>query len=235
MNSGCLDAFNLGWKLALVIKGLAKDDLLESYNEERLPVIAAMLQITTKLFSKMFAVKQERFEREKNMSQLGVNYRRSPIVIDDRSSDEVAHNPYDTEPGSLISAGDRAPDSSGLVEISQSGSSVTRLFDVYGPAHHTLLVFARKAEDASAFLTAARKAAKDVPLQVSVLAAPGSFKSTDVVADYVFVDQKGSARNSYAILPEASTTAVVVRPDGVVGAVVSSVGGVQKYFDNFVV
>ncbi len=35
MNTGLQDAFNLGWKLALVSKGQAKDYLLESYHEER--------------------------------------------------------------------------------------------------------------------------------------------------------------------------------------------------------
>ncbi|KAL0953959.1 hypothetical protein HGRIS_005120 [Hohenbuehelia grisea] len=235
MNSGCLDAFNLGWKLALVIKGLAKDNLLESYNNERLPVIAAMLQITTKMHSKMFTDHQERLERANNLTQLGVNYRGSPIVIDERSPEEVAHNPYDVDAGSLLSAGDRAPDASGLVTIGQSGPEPMRLFDVYGPAHHTLLVFTQKAEDASELLAAARTSAKAVPLRTSVLVSPDTANEANISADYVFVDQKGSARKNYVILPEVATTAVVVRPDGVVGAVVSSVGGVQKYFDNFVV
>jgi hypothetical protein len=38
MNSGLGDAFNLGWKLALVCQGLAADALLDSYGEERRPV-----------------------------------------------------------------------------------------------------------------------------------------------------------------------------------------------------
>ena len=35
-NSGVQDADNLGWKLALVLRGLAPDSLLDSYDEERL-------------------------------------------------------------------------------------------------------------------------------------------------------------------------------------------------------
>ena len=35
MNTGMQDAFNLGWKLALVIKGTAKPALLDSYSSER--------------------------------------------------------------------------------------------------------------------------------------------------------------------------------------------------------
>ena len=35
MNTGMQDAFNLGWKLAMVIKGVAKRSLLDSYSLER--------------------------------------------------------------------------------------------------------------------------------------------------------------------------------------------------------
>jgi FAD binding domain len=35
MNTGIQDAFNLAWKLALVLRGAAKPELLETYNAER--------------------------------------------------------------------------------------------------------------------------------------------------------------------------------------------------------
>jgi 2-polyprenyl-6-methoxyphenol hydroxylase-like FAD-dependent oxidoreductase len=38
MNSGLQDAYNLGWKLALVAKGLCSEGLLDSYEAERRPV-----------------------------------------------------------------------------------------------------------------------------------------------------------------------------------------------------
>ena len=38
MNTGLQDAFNLGWKLALVCRGLSRPGLLESYEAERRPV-----------------------------------------------------------------------------------------------------------------------------------------------------------------------------------------------------
>jgi len=41
MNSGLSDAFNLGWKLALVIQGRTDDRLLDTYEAERRPAIAA--------------------------------------------------------------------------------------------------------------------------------------------------------------------------------------------------
>ena len=42
-NSGIHDAHNLAWKLALVMQGKARSELLDSYDQERRPVIAATL------------------------------------------------------------------------------------------------------------------------------------------------------------------------------------------------
>ena len=38
MNTGLQDAFNLGWKLALVCRGDSGPELLDSYEPERRPV-----------------------------------------------------------------------------------------------------------------------------------------------------------------------------------------------------
>jgi hypothetical protein len=46
MNTGLQDAYNLGWKLALVLKGRAPSRLLDTYQEERLPVARAVLHQT---------------------------------------------------------------------------------------------------------------------------------------------------------------------------------------------
>ena len=51
MNTGLQDAHNLAWKLAFVIKGLAKEELLNTYNEERLPFAKALLNSTDKGFT----------------------------------------------------------------------------------------------------------------------------------------------------------------------------------------
>jgi 2-polyprenyl-6-methoxyphenol hydroxylase-like FAD-dependent oxidoreductase len=46
MNTGIMDAHNLGWKLALVVAGRAPDALLDSYSTERLPVAQDVLRLT---------------------------------------------------------------------------------------------------------------------------------------------------------------------------------------------
>lgn len=46
LNTGVHDAFNLGWKLARVVRGRCSDALLESYEAERRPVAAKVLRTT---------------------------------------------------------------------------------------------------------------------------------------------------------------------------------------------
>jgi 2-polyprenyl-6-methoxyphenol hydroxylase-like FAD-dependent oxidoreductase len=46
MNMGIQDAFNLAWKLALVVRGLARPELLDSYEAERRPVADATVRTT---------------------------------------------------------------------------------------------------------------------------------------------------------------------------------------------
>jgi 3-(3-hydroxy-phenyl)propionate hydroxylase len=46
MNTGIQDAWNLGWKLALVQRCIARPTLVDSFEQERLPVEHTALQMT---------------------------------------------------------------------------------------------------------------------------------------------------------------------------------------------
>src|SRR5579863_3650204 len=48
LNTSVQDAYNLGWKLAAVLNG-ASETLLDTYEEERRPVAAQMLGLSTRL------------------------------------------------------------------------------------------------------------------------------------------------------------------------------------------
>lgn len=50
MNTGIQDAYNLAWKLALVLKGAAGERLLDTYDEERLENARNLLQTTDRMF-----------------------------------------------------------------------------------------------------------------------------------------------------------------------------------------
>ena len=54
MNLGIQDMINLSWKLAMVLDGRAKPELLETYSSERLPVIRTLIRVTeigTRIFN----------------------------------------------------------------------------------------------------------------------------------------------------------------------------------------
>ena len=116
LNTGVQDAYNLGWKLA---NGSA--ELLDSYEDERLPIAADVLGISTKLFDRGVRGRDDAMDRsDPALRQLGVRYRDSKLSVDTRP-----------DPGSLR-AGDRAPD--GL-----AGSR--RIHEVLRGPHFTVLTF----------------------------------------------------------------------------------------------
>ncbi|HBB89242.1 MAG TPA: pentachlorophenol monooxygenase, partial [Blastocatellia bacterium] len=51
MNTGIQDAYNLAWKLALVLKHSADAQILETYNEERLPNAKRLTATTDRMFN----------------------------------------------------------------------------------------------------------------------------------------------------------------------------------------
>ena len=61
MNTGLQDAYNLGWKLALVVSGGAREALLDTYAAERMPVAERLLQTTDRGFA--FVVSDHWFSR----------------------------------------------------------------------------------------------------------------------------------------------------------------------------
>jgi 2-polyprenyl-6-methoxyphenol hydroxylase-like FAD-dependent oxidoreductase len=131
MNTGIQDAFNLGWKLAAVFNG-ADAALIDSYEEERLPVAAGILGLSNKLFAAMAKASGPGQQRGSESLQLGIGYRTAKRVQELRS-----------EPGA-VHAGDRAPDAPGLV--GEAGD--TRLFDLMRGTHFTVLAFGEKWHEA---------------------------------------------------------------------------------------
>jgi 2-polyprenyl-6-methoxyphenol hydroxylase-like FAD-dependent oxidoreductase len=99
MNTGLQDAYNLAWKLALVVKGRANEALVDSYEAERIPVARRLLSTTDRAFTLLvsdswiaglfrtrilakiaaFAMTFERPKRLafRTLSQTGITYRNS--------------------------------------------------------------------------------------------------------------------------------------------------------------
>lgn len=226
---------NLAWKLALVEKGFATQDFLESYTHERLPVVASMLNQTTALLNKTFARTPDNFDgwkRGHELRQFGVNYRGSPIIVDETPLDETeAVDPYQSGNDDTVRGGDRAPDAAGLISVGKPTNKWSNtLFDVFGSTHHTLIVFSDDKEKQTEVLEAV-KAYPETLLKTVVL-LPQTTKATcsKLPASYVFKDKDGFAYDTYMMNARELDT-VVVRPDGVIGALTNGAEGVKKYFD----
>ncbi|KAK0239563.1 FAD binding domain-containing protein [Armillaria nabsnona] len=235
MNTGVQDCLNLAWKLAMAEKGLASKTLLDSYTHERLPVVASMLDKTTALLNKTFARTPDNFDgwkRGYELRQFGVNYRGSPIIVDETQTDcseEV--DPYRSGNDGTVRGGDRAPDAPGLISLGQPADKYSStLFDVFGPTHHTLLLFSDDKEKQTAILDSVKQYPTHILKRVIVLPENTEVKSSDLPAELVFKDKDGYAYQNYVIRSRVLDT-IIVRPDGIIGALVNGAAGLKAYFD----
>ena len=129
MNSGIQDAHNLGWKLGLVLAGKATPALLDSYDEERLPIASWTLDITSVLLEAVLAAIRESgggvdavASCELTQLQLGYPWSR------------LSRNAASRSDG--LRPGDRAPDAPCRDPFT---GTPTRLFDLFRGPHFTLL------------------------------------------------------------------------------------------------
>ena len=123
LNTGVQDAYNLGWKLAAASQSPRGEALIDTYDEERLPVAAHVLGLTSKLHRAGFQPPPS--WSASSIDQLDISYRSSSLAFDDRTC------------ASRLAAGDRAPDA-----VLPGGG---RVFDVLlrGP-HFSVLAFGER-------------------------------------------------------------------------------------------
>ena len=151
MNTGLLDAYNLAWKLALVVKEKAHASLLKTYTEERLPFAQELVKTTDRAFGMIISdhpilrffrmnifptlfkigtsydrVRKFAFGR---ISQTSINYRSSSINRDHQSDSFSTKAPR---------AGDRFP---------YITSNKTSTFDWLDGTAFQLLYFYTKREE----------------------------------------------------------------------------------------
>ena len=208
MNTGIGDAYNLGWKLALVASGRARETLLDSYEAERMPFARAILNGSDRAFH-LVATTSPVGQRVKLLalpalfrlasrlpplrrrlfwlvSQLWTSYRGSPAVAG-------------TEPrGGGPRAGDRAP----FGHFTSGGDAGTSLFARLTGSEHHLLVFAgrRPATDGL------REARLEIAALLARWSAPVRLHSIPA-----------AERRLHRIYGVDLPTLILVRPDGHVG------------------
>ena len=130
LNTSVQDAYNLGWKLAAVLDG-ASDSLLDTYQDERLPVAAEVLEVSTTMHHRGFRATTAPHGSAPAIHQLDITYRDSPLAVDDRPN-----------PGQLR-AGDRAPDA----PLHTYSGTPIRLFGILRGPRWTLLGFGTEVTD----------------------------------------------------------------------------------------
>jgi 2-polyprenyl-6-methoxyphenol hydroxylase-like FAD-dependent oxidoreductase len=195
MNTGIQDAYNLGWKLDLVLRGAASDRLLDTYQDERLPAARAILADSDRQLSGITPprllrpllrlVLRAAFARQQRRTRDDhPTYRTGPLTVN-RS---VRRSP--------VRAGDVAPDA----PILRDGKAA-RFVDVLRGPHFTVLAFGSAA--------------------VPELGPLAPHARVVTVGDGL-LDPTGDLRRAYAATPD---TTVVIRPDGYIGLLAHRDGG----------
>lgn len=154
MNTGIQDAYNLAWKMALVLKGKSPVSLLDSYNTERHkigkevvdlthtatqmatihnPVLSVIRNKMVGVLSKINPVQDKIVSR---LTQLEFHYKDSPIV-DERWFESKEVEGYVTHEHDL-KAGERFKD---YTLKSFDGSSTAELYQLLTGSEHELLIF----------------------------------------------------------------------------------------------
>jgi 2-polyprenyl-6-methoxyphenol hydroxylase-like FAD-dependent oxidoreductase len=213
MNTGIQDAFNLAWKIALVVHGKSPVSLLNSYNEEREPVAKMVLGLTDRL-TRMATLQSGLGQQLRNallpiltgihlvedriaetMAEIGIHYRRSSVV-----SGKTGH---------AVKAGDRAPDCE--LQLG-AGSNPIRLLDLFRkPVHHLLLFAGADADSAwelNSLLLEMKQDFKDL-IDASVVV-----RGEQSGLPCVLFDSDGAV---HALYEAESPAIVLIRPDGYIG------------------
>src|SRR5919199_3025405 len=228
MNTGIQDAYNLAWKLALVIKGRAADSFLDSYHEERYPIGKRLLRTTDRLFSvaathnplliavrnvlvplvlpRIFDKRSRRARAFRFVSQLGIKYPDSPIVDEEmRGADRAfRHGP---------AAGYRAPD--GPLRLVGDSRSVSLFSRLRGIPHHLLLFGGQEAtaDDWDAVATELRNLVADYDglLEPHLIVAGEPAQARREIP--VYADESGLVHERDGL---KSAGYYLIRPDGYV-------------------
>jgi 4,5-epoxidase len=216
MNTGLSDAFNLGWKLTLVVGGRADERLLDSYEAERRPaterIDRATMQWTHVLLGDSRASRilrryvvlpamHLRFVQAWILTRRGdlqSTYRGGPLAPQTSSALRTPLRGRGPQPG------DEAPDSRCM---RRGHLEPTRLGKEIGP--NWGLLFFGGDEHAIAACTEAARSRLPPPVRVLRIAARDGHRTTE--ADGVIDDRFGAIRRGYR---PAKTTTLLIRPDG---------------------
>ncbi len=219
LNTGMQDAYNLAWKLSLVEKGYATENLLDSYHQERFPVGQKVLRETdhmTKLFTltNPLVIKLRnwligfmtsfQFVKAKmfaNLAELTINYRDSAIVKQDSTEKAIA-------------AGDNLPN---VMLQDLKTNQVVSMYQLTGQTkHHLFYLVGRNEKFDQTFYDYLQQQLKAyAPLiDFSVIFYEQQQLPEQAVVNHYFLDQHKQAHHDFCA---KYRTLVFVRPDQYIG------------------
>ncbi|MEI7032332.1 FAD-dependent monooxygenase [Streptomyces pratensis] len=217
MNTGIQDAFNLGWKLHLVLAGHAGAELLDTYEEERLPVAARTLDLTSeRLRATLEAIRRPGGGLDTaitpDTSGLGAGYRWSSLAVHRPDAPATGAAAPSPGPPPAPRPGDRAPDAP--CREAATGAR-TRLHRVLAGPGTTVLGFG---PGSAAVLREAAAAYGEAG--VRVCRVYGAHEDRSGAEPGAVVDDEGHAARAYGTAAFGATgrgAVVLVRPDHHVG------------------
>jgi hypothetical protein len=199
MNTGMQDAFNLGWKLAAVVSGAAEPVLLDSYQAERHPVAARVIQQTTRITD--LGTMDRRIQRVLRNAALHLAGRLAPVrhlLAEQLEETDLAYRRSPIVAGngrrSGVRPGDSAPD--------VPGSGLREMLTANGVGTSAVVFGAVRPDQAAAL---------DGLPQIWVGGERSEGQGHDML-----VDPHGRIAERYGARPG---DVVLVRPDGYVGFV----------------
>ena len=210
MNTGLHDAFNLGWKLALVSGGHAPAALLDTYQEERGPIAADVMAVSHRLVRTFtLSSPSRRWLRDRLLPVVGTA--RGERRFATRVS-QVAHNyrggslatPAPGPQPHAATPGDRLSDVRGL----RLGGEELSMFELLRTPGHTLLVMGGRRPDLATLRALVTRFARWEALTRTVV-----IDARDGMLDGVVGDPALRAHRRYGAL---AGRLVLVRPDGYV-------------------
>jgi 2-polyprenyl-6-methoxyphenol hydroxylase-like FAD-dependent oxidoreductase len=204
MNTGIQDAYNLGWKLGAVLNG-SKVSLLDSYEEERIPIAASLLGISTRLHQQTFNDRE--FRRGAEVLQLELNYRGSSL--------SRQHHP----PAIPLQSGDRAPDA----PLLDHDKRPVRLFDIFrGPRFTLLSLGSHDFPELSQVIERFKRNIQAYAIDRS--------PSVTANCSNQLIDNQGHVGHAYG---GENGALFLIRPDGYIGFIgaAKSFGSVQSYLE----
>ena len=192
-NTGIHDAFNLAWKLAYVLKGVAAPAMLDTYETERRPIGKFTVEQAYSRYVTRTATYLEAKDFEPVVDDFNIELGHvfhSPALIAENESKDIHDNPRLTKgrPGT------RGPH----VWLENDGQRASTI-DLYGP-HYTLVA----GPDGAAWCDAAAAAAASIE---------GLVLESDHLGSASLVDPDNTFLDAYGI---SGAGTVLVRPDGVV-------------------